>query len=324
MNLGKSFYQFLWHQPWLNINYKKSIYKKLCAYGTIYNYSFEKEFFGLKYQGNLNNNIEFNIFYFGAFEKPLLFFLADTIRRINLEYRDSTEQSGCFCDIGANLGQHSLFMSRLVKQIHAFEPFPKALERFQHHVELNQIHNIRLHPVGLSDTNENLTFYAPQSRNQGIGSFDPSTMQKGNVASEKLEVVKGDDYFTKMKINCLDIVKLDVEGFEKKVLVGMQRVLMKHRPIIVCEVSYGKEVSFNSIQQLRETLPEEYQLFTFNTRKPDGSKARKRGAKARKTGTYQLVPFIQWRLSGQDNVIACPKEKQRILPMQGIGRIAVP
>lgn len=215
-------------------------------------------------------------------------------------------------------------MSRLVKQIHAFEPFPKALERFQHHVELNQIHNIRLHPVGLSDTNENLTFYAPQSRNQGIGSFDPSTMQKGNVASEKLEVVKGDDYFTKMKINCLDIVKLDVEGFEKKVLVGMQRVLMKHRPIIVCEVSYGKEVSFNSIQQLRETLPEEYQLFTFNTRKPDGSKARKRGAKARKTGTYQLVPFIQWRLSGQDNVIACPKEKQRILPMQGIGRIAVP
>ncbi|SVE62597.1 uncharacterized protein METZ01_LOCUS515451, partial [marine metagenome] len=41
MNLGKSFYQFLWHQPWLNISYKKSIYKKLCAYGTIYNYSFE-------------------------------------------------------------------------------------------------------------------------------------------------------------------------------------------------------------------------------------------------------------------------------------------
>ena len=74
MNLGKSFYQFLWHQPWLNINYKKSIYKKLCAYGIIYNYPFEKEFFGLKYRGNLNNNIEFNIFYFGAFEKPLLFF----------------------------------------------------------------------------------------------------------------------------------------------------------------------------------------------------------------------------------------------------------
>ena len=86
MNLGKSFYQLLWHLPWLNIKYKKSIYKKLCAYGTIYNYSFEKEFFGLKYQGNLNNNIEFNIFYFGAFEKPLLFFLADTIRRINLEF----------------------------------------------------------------------------------------------------------------------------------------------------------------------------------------------------------------------------------------------
>ncbi|MEE3172514.1 MAG: FkbM family methyltransferase, partial [Pseudomonadota bacterium] len=131
-------------------------------------------------------------------------------------------------------------------------------------------------------------------------------------------------YFQEMEIANLDIVKIDVEGFEKKVLFGMQDVLKIERPIIVFEASYGNELSFGSVQQLNEALPENYQLFTFNTRKPDGRKARKRGAKAKKTGTYQLIPLIDWRASGQDNIIACPEEKQRILPMQSTGRITVP
>lgn len=324
MSLGKTFYQFLWRLPWLNISHKKSIYKTLCTYGIVHDYPFEKEFFGLKYQGNLNNSIEFSIFYLGAFEKPLLFFLRDTMEHIQRAQSGTTEYSGCFCDIGANLGQHSLFMSRFANQVYAFEPFSKVSQRLLHHINLNNIHNIRLHPVGLSDRSENLTFYAPIGRNQGIGSFDSSSLKIGNLASGKLPLVKGDDYFQEMEIANLDIVKIDVEGFEKKVLLGMQDVLKIERPIIVFEVSYGNELSFGSVQQLNEALPENYQLFTFNTRKPDGRKARKRGAKAKKTGTYQLIPLIDWRASGQDNIIACPEEKERILPMQSTGRITVP
>ncbi|MDP6414733.1 MAG: FkbM family methyltransferase, partial [Gammaproteobacteria bacterium] len=119
-------------------------------------------------------------------------------------------------------------------------------------------------------------------------------------------------------------MKIDVEGFESKVLAGLEQTLQQYRPIIVCEVSYGGEMSFDSVESFLKSLPGDYALYRFNTRKTDGSKARRRGARARKTGTYELIPCTEWRGSGQDDIIACPAEKQSILPMRGTGRIPVP
>jgi len=68
---------------------------------------------GTTYEGNTNNYIDKNIFLYGAYEKPVLFFLSDIMITA---YSDQ----GIFLDIGANTGQHSLFMSRHAREIHAF------------------------------------------------------------------------------------------------------------------------------------------------------------------------------------------------------------
>ena len=177
--------------------------------------------------------------------------------------------------------------------------------------------NIELHPLGLSDKSEQLDFFAPTGRNQGIGSFDASTVSKGNTRLGKLELVRGDDYLQSRQLQQPDLMKIDVEGFEKNVLRGLENTLKQARPIMVVEISYGGALSISSLEELLALLPGEYRLFTFDTRKADGSKARRSGARAKHSGAYRLVPLDRWRTSGQDDVVACPLEKLDYLPRQG-------
>jgi len=311
MHLLHGIYRFIWNQSWIDLRHKKAVYKQLCKYDDVPDAPFATDFFGLKYQGNLNNSVEFTLFYLGAFEKPLLFFLRDTMLGIK---QSENEPTPTFFDIGANIGQHSLFMSLHADQVHSFEPYSAVSQKLERHVELNGIINIQLHKVGLSNQQEELDFYAPTGRNQGIGSFDAGTVSKGNRNLGKLALVRGDEYLQQHGLQDIGLLKMDVEGFEKNVVSGLEATLQKSRPIIVLEVTYGNSLSFASLQELSAALPPDYALFRFNNRKPDGSKARRRGAQAKRSGSYELVPFDEWRTTGQDDVIACPEEKLELLP----------
>lgn len=315
MKLAHRLYRLIWNQNWINLKYKKAVYKKLCKFGDIPDTPFAQDFFGLQYRGNLNDSVEFYIFYLGAFEKHLLFFLRDTMTNLK---KSSQMPTPTFFDIGANIGQHSLFMSLHADQVHSFEPYNRVSQKLQKHIDLNKILNISLHPVGLSNKKEELDFFAPTGRNQGIGSFDAGTVSKGNTKLGKLELVRGDDYLAQNELQDIALLKIDVEGFEKNVLEGLQSTLEKSRPILVVEITYGNKLSFLTFDDLSSKLPTDYSFFRFNNRKADGSKARRRGAQAKRTGSYQLLPFKEWRSSGQDDVIACPNEKLEQLPQHNL------
>jgi len=309
VRVTEHFCRFLWKTQSLPSALARAVYKRLAKNGVPPDHPFTRDFFGIRYEGNLNNNIDFNIYFYGAFEKPLLFFLRDALAA--LQKSDSV-----FVDIGANIGQHSLFMSRLATHVHAFEPFAKVRERLLHQINTNQLVNIAVHPLGLSNENARLPFFAPTGSNEGIGSFDPSTTSKGNVSIGELELVRGDDYFLNAGIANIDILKMDVEGFEKPALEGLRETLCRTRPLLVCEITYGKELSFTSMKELASHLPADYQLFTFDKRKQDGSKARRRDARSRHSGEYCIIPFTSLLPSGQDDVIACPAELVNKLPVQ--------
>lgn len=306
----RSLLRLLWLTAGLSVNWRKFVYRQLCRKGDIPNFPFEKDFFGLRYQGNLNNNIEASIFFYGAFEKPLLFFLRDVINSIQEKH---PQTKPVFMDVGANIGQHSLYMSKFAESVVAFEPFPIVNEKFKHQISLNNISNIELYEYGLSDKDELLSFYAPTGRNQGIGSFDENTATKGNREMSKLQLYKGDTFLDGHIPSGISLMKIDVEGFEKKVIAGLKATLLNNRPIIACEISYGEQFSFSNRADLIEHLPQDYMLFRFNTRNADGSKAKRRSSFAKRSGFYEIIESKGWRTSGQDDIIAAPVEKLDIL-----------
>jgi FkbM family methyltransferase len=313
MSSAPALASWIWRQSWIPLKLKKSAYKALAKSGHPPAAEFETDFYGLRYRGNLNNGIEFALFFYGAFEKPLLYFLRDCLQGLD----QGKDKAMVFCDVGANIGQHSLFMSRFAGQVHAFEPFSEVSSRLEAHIKLNDLDNIRLHPLGLSDSNGSLPFFAPAGSNQGVGSFVSDSVQRGNQAIGELRIARADDYFREQEIDRVDLVKIDVEGFEAKALAGMQETLKRHRPVVVCEVSYGEALSFDSREAFLACLPDNYQLYCFDTRKPDGSTARRRGARAKRSGRYTLIPLAHWRDRDQDDLVAIPEEKLARVPLKG-------
>ena len=306
-----NFLAFLWTTAGNNQTWRKFLYRQLRRNGKTPDYAFSKDFYGLKYKGNLNNNIDANVFFYGAFEKPLLFFLRDTLNALITE-----TPKAIFMDIGANVGHHSIFLSKFASQVLAFEPYPKVNMQFKQQIAHNNISNIQIFEIGLSDRRETLNYYAPTGNNEGIGSFDESSIGKGNTSYGKLELREGDQVIESDSWKNIKLIKIDVEGFEKKVIKGLKRTIEEERPVIVCEITYGQQLSFVSIEELSSYLPKNYEILTFNTRKLDGSKDKRKGSLAKRSGFYELISLKQWRSSGQDDIVMIPNEKSTIIPRQ--------
>ena len=306
-----NFLAFLWTTAGNNQTWRKFLYRQLRRNGKTPDYAFSKDFYGLKYKGNLNNNIDANVFFYGAFEKPLLFFLRDTLNALITE-----TPKAIFMDIGANVGHHSIFLSKFASQVLAFEPYPKVNMQFKQQIAHNSISNIQIFETGLSDRRETLNYYAPTGNNEGIGSFDESSIGKGNTSYGKLELQEGDQVIESDSWKNIKLIKIDVEGFEKKVIKGLSRTIEEERPVIVCEITYGQQLSFVSIEELSSYLPQNYEILTFNTRKLDGSKDKRKGSLAKRSGFYELISLKQWRSSGQDDIVMIPTEKSTIIPRQ--------
>ena len=124
-------------------------------------------------------------------------------------------------DVGANVGFFTLLASQLVGPtgaVVAFEPFPAALKYLRRHLELNRVENTTVVDAAVSDAPGRVHFRA----------HGPS--DGGELSAE---VVRLDQLCATGKVPLPDLIKIDVEGEELKVLRGAARILRERRPTIL-------------------------------------------------------------------------------------------
>jgi len=251
-----AFLRWVGHQDWLPYGVRNRMLRSLIKPDAVKPFEFEADYFGLRYQGNLNNYIDWMVYFFGAYEKQTLMLLRDLMK--------SHFRSGVFLDIGANIGVHSLFMSRYAASVHSFEPYELVRCSLENNIALNHIKNITVHPVGLGCSTEELQYFAPMGFNRGTGSFVESHEKQNNQAFHKLRVEAADAYLAAMGLHEVDVIKIDVEGFERYVLAGMRTTLENARPVIFMEYSASTRKSLESVADLMSLLPIEYGIQKFN------------------------------------------------------------
>lgn len=275
---------FRWfgHQHWLRQGIRYRIISLFYSPDKKTDYPFVVDFYGLRYAGNFTNYIDWMTFFYGAYERQYGLFM----RKVLAQNKEPV-----FIDIGANIGQHSLMLATVCKEIHAFEPYDVVREKFNHQIERNQIKNIEVHAIGLGDQNEEVTFYEPTGTNQGMGSF-LSDHSDTNKQYKKLPIRRADEYFETHAINKVDLIKIDVEGLEDKVLKGMPRILSQYRPIVCMEYSLSTAKQVDSLPALLALFPEGYLVKTFET---IGTKA------------YKLMDFDVKK--GHQDVVFYPQER---------------
>lgn len=267
---------------------RKSVIKKLYP-SLLTNHKFEIDFYGISYQGNTNNNIDRLFFMFGGCQKHMLSLLRD----YSLIHQNSET---VFLDIGANVGNHSLFMSKYAKKIHAFEPNPVARNVLESHISLNKVKNIEVHACGLGDKNKITAFYASKQYHVLHGSFCKEHNTLNEYYSD-LEVKCGDDLVTELGIKNIDIIKIDVEGYEEKVLYGLMKTIEKNRPMVIIEVSQISRNNCTNKVEFESSFPAGYCFYQFS-------------GVNREKDTYKLTKFDYGLHDNNLDVIAVPKEKQ--------------
>jgi FkbM family methyltransferase len=267
-------------------------------------FPFTIEVYGYKYRGRSGDYIDDHILAFGAYEKDVLFFMRDYLRAAN-------NPDAVFLDVGACEGQHSLFMSRHAKEVHAFEPFPPAAERFRQMIELNGFTNIRLHEVGLGAAEALVPFFAPDRKNQGLGTFRSERAVGPGKTSGSFKVVAGDAFLGPLNLASVDLIKVDVEGYEEPVLKGLSATLRRHRPVMVLEVTRPPEGTIGSLDQLGSLVPPRYRFLRIHALGDVGDQAI--------SGKYELGRMDQLFPAGSDllsrvvMVVAYPEEREGLI-----------
>ncbi|HUX15203.1 MAG TPA: FkbM family methyltransferase [Phycisphaerae bacterium] len=141
---------------------------------------------------------------------------------------------GTLLDVGGNVGKISeaVLSERPLAAVLLFEPLPKLAEKAR--ARLRPWPNVRIYPVGLSDRAGTAPIYTDPD-NPGWSTLD-SAFAAGKTVT-RVELARLDDY----GFDDLDVVKLDCEFWEGKVLKGGRRTIDRCLPVIVSELSRGSE-----------------------------------------------------------------------------------
>lgn len=228
--------------------------RAFCNPNTCDHFGFEVDFFGQRYRGDLAHWIDWQVFYYGSASYPelsLLRALAGRIRNIRPEIS--------FYDVGANTGQHSLFMSAIADRVIAFEPSQELRELISARIELNQCANITVVPFALGEKDEHRDYFAARGRNSGIGTFLPGGESRNTTYSppRSLSIRQGDLLFEERSFPRVDLMKVDVEGFEPFVFRGLRRTIRRDRPAILTEIGDTSRVGFGSESAFRACFYED-------------------------------------------------------------------
>jgi FkbM family methyltransferase len=152
--------------------------------------------------------------------------------------KNNLQTGDYFIDIGANIGYFSISAAEIVGEngkVFCFEPNEDVFTRLNQNTTLNHFESIiQSYNVGLSDKEEKLNYIKFGSGRDAWNSFaiNQSDNQGQLITVDVFPLVK---VMSKEDFKKVKIIKIDVEGWEKNVLMGMKDYISFHKPILLVE-----------------------------------------------------------------------------------------
>lgn len=139
-------------------------------------------------------------------------------------------------DIGGHVGLWSMWLTPRFAHVHAFEPVPAHADLFEVNVDMSKA---TLHRVALGREPGTVDIEIPLettgNAHVAIGKRHSGTRHVENPDLQT--VVKGVPMVTldSLGLTDIDFIKIDVEGYERTVLLGGEETIRREKPVIVCE-----------------------------------------------------------------------------------------
>ena len=147
------------------------------------------------------------------------------------EYFRRTLTAGeTFIDIGANEGYFSVLAGSLVGsegRVMAVEPQQRLQERLQANFAANQLRNGQILPLAISDHAGSSIIHLTPDMNTGATGL--SRVTKYDCETQSVELIPLSELLSRVKVEIVDTMKMDIEGFEYEAILGAREVFQKHR-----------------------------------------------------------------------------------------------
>jgi len=142
-------------------------------------------------------------------------------------------------DVGANIGYYTLMFNIYMQgkgHVLCFEPEPNNFVELKNNVEINKFNNVEINQVALGDL-------------KGLVNLSPGI--NGNIVDHNSDTIEVpittlDSYISQG----VDMIKIDVEGYEFNVLNGCRKLITKYHPILFIEIHSnikGRENIFEKV-----------------------------------------------------------------------------
>lgn len=150
--------------------------------------------------------------------------------------------SGTAIDVGANIGYYTALFRTLVGpqgSVHSFEANPFTAAVLKLGMAKNGWNNVFVNAMAAGDISGFMKVrpmeldLALADNNLNLGGW---ALREASTGDWRIPVVPLDQYVRDKKIEKVHFLKIDVEGFELKVLQGGEHVVRKLRPYIIVEM----------------------------------------------------------------------------------------
>lgn len=204
---------------------------------------------------NIRESIGFELFINGIYEAPHIKFINRYLKNAKV-----------FLDIGANIGAISIPLAKLNPgvKVYSIEASPKVFGYLLENIRLNNLLNIDYYNLAITDSvQRKIPFYSPDDQ-FGKGSLSAIFTK----TAELVDSMTLDIFVAEKNIERIDIIKLDVEGYEYQALKGGEKTLTSNKApkVILMEfVDWTEDLANNERGASQKLLLEYgYKLFDFS------------------------------------------------------------
>lgn len=214
---------------------------------------------GTRVEVTLGNDNSLCLYVAGSFEPNEFAFLDEVVR-----------PGMTFIDVGANEGYFTLHAARRVGRngrVVSVEPSSRERLQLDKNVRRNRLRNVTVVPHALADAAGTARLQIAAKLHGGHNTFGQFAYDDAvAVDTEEVPLETLDALAERLALGRVDVIKIDVEGAELKVLAGGRKLLATSRPILLIEANdaalRGQAASTQALLELLRTL--DYQIHVFS------------------------------------------------------------
>ena len=188
------------------------------------------------YKDVLGSKMKLNIAYGGVHSELFLHSIREEVA--TKYFMHKLNKNMTVVDIGANIGYYALLEARTCKKVYAIEPAPNNYQSLIENIKLNNYQNIETSMIAIGDKEGDIQFKLSKTPNW----HKIAVNGNGDIT---VPITTLDKFLKGKKV---DIIRMDVEGYEANILEGMGDIMKNNHLLMFIEThndlmaGYGKSL----------------------------------------------------------------------------------